>query len=290
VVEAKHALQNNAWGAQTEVAFWQSYNHLAQAIQPLSLEGLKNLYDGKPASIRQHIWYYQVGSVFFLVLMLVFQAYWMMGSMLLDDIKTFDIRISEVAQSRRSLQELVPPDQRGDNMELNRLSLELDSYFNRRQASYDILDRWKPSNLVPGEILFEDNWSSTTAQATTEIEIRFFLQTIQLYILPLFYGLLGAFAYVLRNLTRDIVTLSYLNDAKVNYRLRLQLGALAGLAIGWFISPSLSQGALSPLALAFLAGYSVEVLFAGMDKLIAQFASTAEQPRKISPGRGEAAG
>ena len=69
----------------------------------------------------------------------------------------------------------------------------------------------------------------------------FVLQTIQTYILPLLYGLLGAYAYVLIQISKEIKLLTYLEALNVNYRLRLQLGALSGLAVGWFINPDSSS-------------------------------------------------
>jgi len=58
------------------------------------------------------------------------------------------------------------------------------------------------------------------------------------------------------------------------YRLRVYMGMLAGLIIIWFLpvteaDPGLKS--LTPFALAFLAGYSIDLLFALMDKLIAAF-------------------
>lgn len=100
-------------------------------------------------------------------------------------------------------------------------SIELDTYLNRKQASYDILAEWRPSSFLPPLLTFSDLWSSTTAKASTEIEIRFTLQAIQLYLLPLCYGLLGAFTYLLRSLTREMRDWTWLAENKVNYRLRL---------------------------------------------------------------------
>jgi hypothetical protein len=93
---------------------------------------------------------------------------------------------------------------------------------------------------------------------------------------------------VLRRITREIRDLTYTTDSNARYRLRIQLGTLAGLAVGWFLfipPDSVGSGALfsfkelSPLALAFLAGYSVELLFAAMDKLVAAF-STENAPKQ----------
>jgi hypothetical protein len=276
VVQARHALRSGAWTPQIEIAFWEAFHRLARLVQPVSVTLLQNdarNQEHHPGRLRRHVLYYQIGSIAFLLLMLAFQAYWLMGSMLIEDIRQFNDKIATLMLEQRNLRELIPPEKQTDSLELHRLALELDDYFNRKQASYDILEEWKPSAFLPPMLTFSDLWSSATARATTEIEMRFTLQVLQLYLLPLCYGLLGAFAYLLRGFTRDLRNPSLLAETKVNYRLRLQLGALAGLAIGWFISPELSLGALSPLALAFLAGYSVEVLFAAMDRVIARFAS-----------------
>lgn len=99
---------------------------------------------------------------------------------------------------------------------------------------------------------------------------EFFLESFQGYLLPLLYGLLGAFIYVLRSLWKDIRTLTYTADSEVRYRLRLTLGSLGGMVVGWFFKPE-EAGALaslSPMAMAFLMGYNVDVLFSIMDKII----------------------
>ena len=93
------------------------------------------------------------------------------------------------------------------------------------------------------------------------------------------YGLLGSLAYVLRTLSTEIKTLTYTYASDINYMLRLHLGTLSGLAIGWFFIGSTSAetsavATLSPLALAFLTGYSVEILFTLMDKIVAAFSGS----------------
>jgi hypothetical protein len=57
----------------------------------------------------------------------------------------------------------------------------------------------------------------------------------------------------------------------------MHMGALAGLIAIWFLQPDASTAeifkTLSPFALAFLAGYSVEVVFSAMDRFIAAFSN-----------------
>jgi hypothetical protein len=96
------------------------------------------------------------------------------------------------------------------------------------------------------------------------------------WILPLFYGLLGASVYLMR---------TFLNDKTANQgffplALRLALGGIAGLAIGWFSVPGSSSAAIStiPFGIAFLAGFSIDAVFTLLERL-AQTISAAPQPR-----------
>jgi hypothetical protein len=61
------------------------------------------------------------------------------------------------------------------------------------------------------------------------------------------------------------------------------VGVLGGLAIGWFFKPSgEGVGSLSPLALAFVAGYSVDLLFTAMDRIVGAF-TTPEKKEETAP-------
>ena len=119
------------------------------------------------------------------------------------------------------------------------------------------------------------------------------LRVISEFILPLLYGLLGACVYVLRDLTNTIGSVTFSKSSMINYSLRLIMGPLVGIAIGLFLGtpaanlvggPNLVDNpvtavvpptipSLGIMALAFLAGYSVEVLFSALDTLIGAFAS-----------------
>jgi hypothetical protein len=96
------------------------------------------------------------------------------------------------------------------------------------------------------------------------------------FLLPMLYGLLGACAFVLRKLSDEIDKLTYANDARVRYSLRLNIGLLSGLAVGWFIKAGAGDAtlvSLSPLALAFVAGYGSDLFFVALDKIVQAFTS-----------------
>jgi len=85
----------------------------------------------------------------------------------------------------------------------------------------------------------------------------------------------------------SISSVTYAHDVRITYWMRLNVGALAGLAVGWFIngnSPVLPGFAgLSPLALAFVAGYAFDPFFNALDKVAATFGSlVTSQPSDTS--------
>ena len=112
------------------------------------------------------------------------------------------------------------------------------------------------------------------------------LDILQSYILPLLYGLLGASAFVLRTMTREILDVTYSVASNGGYILRLVLGTLAGLIVGWFIFLLPGQtilAAISPFAIAFLVGYNIELLFSVMDNIIDRLRGVGkrdEEPQK----------
>lgn len=125
---------------------------------------------------------------------------------------------------------------------------------------------------------------------------NFALNAMQLYLLPILYGLLGAITYVLRTLAEQIRTLTYTPETDIGFRLRMNLGALAGLVIVWFIKKDgeaqLPFDSLSQYAIAFAAGYSVELLFAAMDRVIGAFSSNtaAQESRKAPASQAQGGG
>jgi len=100
---------------------------------------------------------------------------------------------------------------------------------------------------------------------------RFVLDILQSYLLPLLYGILGAATFAVRSLSRQIRSVRYSETSGVQYLSHISLGAMAGILVGWFsflIPNDNFIGSISPMAIAFLVGYNIELLFSKMDELV----------------------
>ena len=91
----------------------------------------------------------------------------------------------------------------------------------------------------------------------------------------------------------EIEEVKYSVNANRGYVLRLALGTLAGLIVGWFIFLLPGQtflASISPFAIAFLVGYNIELIFSVMDNLIKRLSRTGEnggQSKKIEKSAAE---
>ena len=105
---------------------------------------------------------------------------------------------------------------------------------------------------------------------------------IAAYALPIAYAGLGAYAFLLRSFSETIRKRTY--HPSFSDSARMITAIIAGAIVGLF-KPA--QGlALSPLAIAFLAGYGVELFFKFLDTLINAFGSagarSSAEARRIS--------
>ena len=120
----------------------------------------------------------------------------------------------------------------------------------------------------------EFNWSSKEAAAHAP--------QLRKQVLPVLMGLLGSMTYVLRRYLRSVGDRLLTPRDLREYIVRLVLGTVFGVAIGFFTSANgnaaeqvivNSASSLGAPALAFLAGYGVETVFRMLDGLAEQFSS-----------------
>ena len=300
MINAKYKIAKNEWSEEDEQALMLAYDQLARAVYPVTVETINaviphdNQSKGDRTKAEWAVLRYRWYALFTLLLLVVGQVYWLFGNDLRNNLQTiFQARETTSLSLLRTQQ---------NQQQTNELSEQLKIENQRLDANYKLLLQWNKVWSLGGSFelslptyfktdyelkkkrLIATNASDELDQlelqrSLHEVRIVFFeniqaadfvLGAFQNYLLPLLYGLLGALIFVLRELSREIKQLTYGFDSEIRFRLRLTLGALGGLIIGWLlrIEDSTQLASLSPMALAFLVGYNVEILFALMDKLI----------------------
>jgi hypothetical protein len=107
------------------------------------------------------------------------------------------------------------------------------------------------------------------------------------YIYPLLAGALGACVSLLRQI------FAQLREKRLHLRvfksayLRIAVGTIAGIVIGWISSVDSPTGiSLTPLAIAFAAGYAVEIIYNVLDRFVLAFSPQTDREiskRKVNP-------
>lgn len=113
-------------------------------------------------------------------------------------------------------------------------------------------------------------------------DISVFYGAISSVILPVLYALLGTCAYLIRSfedqMSRRTFTPSAANSA------RFLIAGIGGLVVGLFSNFTVTQQAsFSPLGLAFLIGYAVDVFFAFLEGLIKTFTRSPQTAPALPP-------
>lgn len=117
----------------------------------------------------------------------------------------------------------------------------------------------------------ECSLSDLTVEVESEATFtRTALDTIRSMVLPLLLGLIGAGAQILRSISSAIDSKSFVQNYRLRHTIRLALGAIAGSTIGLLVTRDQTEALdiLQPLALPFIAGYSVEVVFSLIDRVM----------------------
>ena len=290
--------------ADTKTNFFAAYSELAKLAAPVSAESLRACSDdcGTPwkrwpwsiprrisqaerAVLRHHTW-----ASLALALLLIVQIYWLIGATLVSGIKRQDVHAPDqpaatsqasAAPAPTNSEQAVPSDPVEEKTRENTHVWLL--------SCWGIFWRWIP---VAYRHFFPDDKVTSNHFWELYIGTKFVLQILQTYVLPLLYGWVGAMAFVLRSLIVTVKKKSFRVELNVEYRLRVYLGLLAGLVIGWFLSSKgdarqVGVADLTPAAVSFLAGYSVEIMFATMDRIVSGFVtafggSTVETPQRPS--------
>ncbi|HEY2383977.1 MAG TPA: hypothetical protein VGK48_22610 [Terriglobia bacterium] len=89
-------------------------------------------------------------------------------------------------------------------------------------------------------------------------------------ILPVLYALLGTCVYLVRTFEQEISSRTF-KPSHADFH-RFLIAGVAGAVVGFFSNFAINTGtSVSPLAIAFLAGYAVDVFFSFLDGLMQTF-------------------
>jgi hypothetical protein len=307
IVRAKHAREMTA---QEVSQFWMAYSRLTSFLNPanspckISAESIISIEQ----SARRSITRYEISGFITLLVMLAFQIYWIIGAGFISDMKTIPDQVERLQLEKEAREGILGENAVNDGQitimgsKIDNLRLELNSSAAGLKNWFSVLAipiQWATrTGAYAGDFTDADTVKQagmlTASRSTTQSQnaddptdevntfkrySAFVLETIQSYVLPILYGLLGAFTFVLRNLSKEITEQTFTRESEIKGMLRLHLGALSGLAVGWIFgndtNTTASISSLSPLALSFIGGYSVEFVFNGIDKLIASIGSKA---------------
>ncbi|MCS7020016.1 MAG: hypothetical protein RMJ87_13080 [Cytophagales bacterium] len=317
IVAAKYTEQ---WDAQREAAFWKAYRAISIAVRPATVSSIKagkSFYGRKISLIlkiltgrwsqttiaqsRIAVLQYRAVAIIVLLAIIIAQIYSFTGSELTKENKAlrnnFDSLLVKSWEIQQKMAFATAP---ADSTQYWQLHYELGKVQTTLEANFNYMIGWHkwwrraitaglytPNIQRDTAAIIDIGWANSNEDferyrplARMAYSVGFPLQVVNMYLLPLLYGMMGACAYVLRELSKEVQNMTYSSDDSVNYNLRIQLGALSGLIVGWFLTPVggtadslFSVYILGPFALSFLAGYSIELVFSAMDRFIAAFSN-----------------
>jgi hypothetical protein len=115
-------------------------------------------------------------------------------------------------------------------------------------------------------------------------DVSFFYGAISACVLPALYALLGTCAYLLRSFEQQLANRTF--TPSVANSARFLIAAIGGAVVGLFNNFTIGQGAsISPLAIAFLVGYAVDVFFTFLEGMLQAFTKGNAGSPPASGGR-----
>jgi hypothetical protein len=307
--EALSALEQQApWTTEKKAALWKVRNKLTTAIRPATVDSLRAItaltrdQEARPGFWRQW-WrdpivrrqaFFSIAWVLATVVVLVVAQFYALSiSNMLTSIDQAEAAWTEALAQTRQLELQISADT-ADNASLarDRDSWEAKATYQERaiESGYALLDRWGA--------LFSWSVPMTADGRIDQIGLRnvsiVFLKGFGLYLLPLLYGLFGANVYILRQLIVKLDSWSLSSISVTKHHLRRVLGAILGATVGLLFEDSdvISSIGFGLATLAFLAGYSSELVFSLLDTFITKAkqafapAKTYEPDTLPPPGAG----
>lgn len=244
-----------------EATFWNSYSQLAQLCLPATAEGIRYARSWKgsailrPWSLSPEIVLMTLVTAF---VYMVIQVYAVTGKMALD--QYLAIRSAAIDPVTAAVQ---------------------------IDARFEFLKIWNGWWQEVTSLLHLLYTPSVANGDTPILQAQAALNSINSYILPGLLGWLGASIQVLRTISARLDENSMRSSRLPVYYARILLGGVMGECVGLFLMPKVLPDAIAnmpTLTAAFVFGYSAEVLFSLLDRLVADARNYVARPT-AKPGQ-----
>jgi hypothetical protein len=273
IILADNANANQQISPQIEADFWTAFIRLSDATKPVTVESLSPTSEQTANKERR---LYSIWSIILLILILPISIAAFATNSIINELgqkaevvckrepglKCATPALSGVPAGYPKDQELTDPIDLKATIEL--------TYFRIRWLDRLLLYQY-PINKI--DDVFGHGALAGDFQAAIyygrDLKERADLGYVVLtaYILPVLYAMLGAVAYGLRNLSDNVTARTIVPSSLIRSKVRFRLAILSGVVVGLFTD--FSKGiSLSPLAVAFLIGYSVEIFFSFLDAIV----------------------
>jgi len=287
-------------------SFWQSYNHLAGLIQPVTARDIKEDKNRFGEALG-----FQIFSLVVLILLLWLHVHWQIGTALLQQIPQ-DQKAMVVASNTIG-QTGVDPEvklqaQVDEQLSKHKVEAETNDLAAWRQGFWGGLAQFligeldSPAPKVDAKTGTQADSASKTpvdpntdsspgenkpADSNMEVKAAAAIQNdeaqqgasrqifiFSFFMLPLAYGIFGSCIFTLRRLNAQMdIYGKVLSLHWGRILLRITLGGLAGVIIGWLNLPasglvSSATTSVTPYILSMVAGYSMDTLFSILESLL----------------------
>jgi hypothetical protein len=303
IEEARAASAARAWAAEIAGKFWPAYGALCNLAKPVTAESLAASSNG---ALKHSLRRYRRWTLWLILLILPVSVVMFLNTSisneLSDRIKETDALETSLHDRLVALTGAQAPPATALSQPLAAAAAERDTatMLHHFITSNNIL-LWRGEVLnwfiLRTEQIPNLGWLSPTADPPSDGSDRYKLQALReygfkwidayqnirvfakgvqqsnlvyygaitAYLLPVLYALLGALAYGLRCLSQEATARTYV-PSYISVA-RISTAIIAGLVVGLF--NNFTQGvSLSPLAIAFLVGYAVEIFFSFLDSFL----------------------
>ena len=139
---------------------------------------------------------------------------------------------------------------------------------------------WNGATILPGDLKDAQNLAAVRQAvrdyqisrrdvASERLNAQISVGVLTATVLPIVLGIMGACAYVVRLISDQIKDTTFSATSPIRHLVRVALGGLSGVVIGF--SGVVTDMGLSSSALAFIAGYAVEPVFSTIDSIAEKF-------------------